>query len=95
MLFDQLTPDTSIYMIAGYVAFLLIAAVYLVSLLVRERNLRRDIETLESLKAEAQPPAPAPAVARAPAAARPKTTPAKGGKPKSRGQSHKKATQKR
>ncbi len=93
MLFDQLTPDTSIYMIAGYVAFLLIAVIYLASLLVRERNLRRDMETLESLKAEAQPPAPV--VASAPSVAKAKPSRAKTGKVKPQQPSRKKAARKR
>ena len=44
-------------MIAGYSLFLLITAIYLVSLFIRTRNLRRDLETLEALQAEAEAPA--------------------------------------
>ncbi len=44
------TPDTSGYMVAGYIVIFGIMLVYLVSLLVRNRNLRRDLETLEELE---------------------------------------------
>lgn len=70
MLFDQSTPDTSIYMIAGYTIFFLIAAIYLVSFYVRARNLRRDLETLESIESESKTHAPAAAPAPAPARAK-------------------------
>lgn len=93
MLLDQATPDTSIYMIAGYSAFALIALIYFVSLIVRARNLRRDMETLESLEAEAQ--TPAPAVTSVPAVAKAKSPQAKTGKAKPRQPSRKKATRKR
>ncbi len=75
MLFDQGTPDTSVYMIAGYVIFFVIAAIYLVSLFVRARNLRRDLETLQSMESEAQ--TPAPQVQSAPVSRKPKPAPAK------------------
>ena len=43
-------PDTSAYMIAGYVIFFVIAAIYLISLLVRWRNLNQDMTTLEAIE---------------------------------------------
>jgi hypothetical protein len=43
------TPDTSTYMIAGYIVSFLTLGVYVLSLYIRNRNLRRDAETLESL----------------------------------------------
>ena len=43
------TPDTSTYMIAGFVVSFLTLGLYVLSLYVRNRNLRRDVETLESL----------------------------------------------
>ncbi len=43
------TPDTSTYMIAGFVISFLTLGLYVLSLYVRNRNLRRDVETLESL----------------------------------------------
>ncbi len=90
MLFDQSTPDTSIYMIAGYSIFFLIAAIYLVSFYVRARNLRRDLETLESIESEAK--TPAPAVTPAPASARAKSSRPKNAKSK---QARKKTAKKR
>lgn len=78
MLFDASTPDTSAYMIAGYVLFFLITAIYLVSLFVRTRNLNRDLLTLETLQEEqkAETAAPQPAPSR-PKASRTKSSKAK------------------
>lgn len=45
-------PDTSAYMIAGYTVFFIVAAIYLVSLLVRWRNINQDMTTLESIEKE-------------------------------------------
>ena len=55
MLLLDAPPDTSAYMIAGYVVFFIIAAIYLVSLIVRSRNLHQDLTTLESLEKENKP----------------------------------------
>ncbi len=52
MFFQNSPPDTSAYMIAGYAIFFLILAIYLASLLVRARNLRQDVATLESMRLE-------------------------------------------
>jgi hypothetical protein len=72
MFFDQAAPDTSTYMVAGYVIFFIITVIYVVSLFIRERNLHRDLLTLETLrderKATLAPPTPrsrAPKPARA------------------------------
>ena len=43
------TPDTSAYMIGGYAVFFIVSAIYLVSLILRNRNLQRDLETLEEM----------------------------------------------
>jgi len=45
-------PDTSAYMIAGYTVFFLVAAIYLVSLLVRWHNINQDMTTLEAIEKE-------------------------------------------
>ena len=45
-------PDTSAYMVAGYTIFFLIATVYLISLVLRSRNLALDLATLEDIQAE-------------------------------------------
>ncbi len=74
MLLDQTTPDTSVYMIAGYVIFFLVTAIYLISLFVRTRNLHRDLETLETMESEVE--APMPEVAPAPAPRKANANPA-------------------
>ncbi len=38
------------YMIAGYAVFITMLVVYLVSLLVRWRNLKRDLNTLKEIQ---------------------------------------------
>ena len=49
MLFQETTPNTTGYMIAGYAVFFLVSAIYLFSLAIRNRNLRRDLESLEQM----------------------------------------------
>ncbi len=63
MFFDEMPPDTSVYMIAGYAVFFVIAVIYLVSLFVRSRNLSRDLDTLKTVQDET--PQAAPVVASA------------------------------
>jgi CcmD family protein len=51
MLFLQdAPPNTTSYMIAGYAVIFIVLALYLASLAIRQRNLRRDAETLEQLE---------------------------------------------
>ncbi len=45
-------PDTSGYMIAGYIFAFVVMGIYVFSLYLRSANLKRDAETLESLQAE-------------------------------------------
>ncbi len=45
-------PDTSGYLIAGYVFAFVVMGIYVFSLYLRNSNLKRDAETLESLQAE-------------------------------------------
>lgn len=54
MLLQEIPPDTSRYMIAGYSIFSLIMAIYLLSLWLRRRNLEQDLSTLETMRAETQ-----------------------------------------
>ena len=54
MFFDT-TPDTSGYMIAGYAVSFLVMGLYVLSLYIRNRNLRQDLEMLESLKSDSKP----------------------------------------
>ena len=42
-------PDTSGYMIAGFVIALLTMGLYVLSIYLRNKNLQRDLETLEEL----------------------------------------------
>lgn len=49
MLFQTTTPDTSLYMIAGYAIFFGVTIIYLFSLVTRWRNLLQDLVTLEEL----------------------------------------------
>jgi len=48
-LFLDPTPDTSGYMILGYAFIFLVIAVYLISLYIRQRSMKRDIALLEEL----------------------------------------------
>ena len=48
-IFQQATPDTTSYMIAGYAVIFSVLLLYLLSLFIRNRNLKRDLETLEEL----------------------------------------------
>lgn len=49
------TPvDTTNYMIAGYTVFFTVAAIYLLSLFMRWRNLKRDLSMLEEMQKEGQ-----------------------------------------
>ena len=49
-LLQEPTPDTSIYMIAGYAVIFSVMLIYLVSLYLRQRNLRQDLEMLDELE---------------------------------------------
>jgi hypothetical protein len=48
----EIIPDTSAYMIGGYAFAFSAMAIYLVSLIVRTRNLNQDLSMLESLENE-------------------------------------------
>ncbi len=45
-------PDTSGYMIAGYIITFLTMGLYVLSVYLRNKNLNQDLETLKSLEAE-------------------------------------------
>ncbi len=55
MFFQEVTPDTSSYMIAGFAITFLVLAAYVASLYLRERNLKQDIDTLAELQKTAAP----------------------------------------
>ncbi len=75
MLLQAAPPDTSTYMIAGYVVFVVIMAIYLVSLFARRHSLEQDLSTLESLQAESKLAAGTAPAARKPAAKAKSTRP--------------------
>ena len=76
MLFADVPPDTSAYMIAGYIIFFVVTAIYVASLFVRTNNLSRDLETLKDVQEEQEAPAPGPTKA-PPAAPKPRAPRAK------------------
>ena len=47
-------------MIAGYTIFFLVSAIYLLSMVIRRRNLEQDLKTLESIRMESKAAAPSP-----------------------------------
>jgi hypothetical protein len=57
MFFQEITPDTSGYMIAGYATTFIILAIYVTSLFLRQRNLKQDMDMLAELEKTAEKPA--------------------------------------
>jgi hypothetical protein len=49
MLFQDAPVDTSGYMIAGYIIAFTVMTLYVISLVTRWQNLRRDLTALEEL----------------------------------------------
>jgi NADH:ubiquinone oxidoreductase subunit 4 (subunit M) len=45
-----MTPETTNYMILGYVVFSVVMLIYLASLSMRQRSLKRDLDTLQELE---------------------------------------------
>jgi hypothetical protein len=50
MFLQDVTPDTSAYMIAGYVVAFLVMGLYLLSIYLRSRNLKQDMSMLEEME---------------------------------------------
>lgn len=50
MLFLETPPDTSGYMIAGYAIAFGVMLIYVLSLIIRFRNLKRDLSMLEEME---------------------------------------------
>ncbi len=50
MFFQEVTPDTSGYMIAGYASAFIILAIYVASIYLRQRNLNQDMEMLAEME---------------------------------------------
>ena len=55
MYFQEATPDTSGYMIAGYVIAFLLMGLYVASMYLRSRNLKQDMTMLEEMDKPAPP----------------------------------------
>lgn len=54
MLFLQQIPDTSAYMIGGYAVIFGTMLAYVISLIIRRRNLEQDIQVLNELEQSGQ-----------------------------------------
>jgi hypothetical protein len=52
MLLQQPTPDTLAYLLLGYAVLLGLPLLYVLSFIVRHRNLEKDISLIETLKDE-------------------------------------------
>lgn len=52
MLFLETPPDTSQYMVAGYAIAFGVMLIYVVSMFIRSRNLKRDLSMLEEMDKE-------------------------------------------
>lgn len=70
LLLQESTPDTTGYMIAGYVIAFLFMGLYVASMYLRTRNLKQDMSMLQ----EMEKPAPAAQRQTAPKPASPKAT---------------------
>lgn len=44
------TPETTNYMVLGYAVFSIVMSFYLISLYVRNRNLKQDLDLLDELE---------------------------------------------
>ena len=50
LLLQDATANTTSYMIAGFAIIFGVILIYLISLLVRQRNLQRDLEVLQDIQ---------------------------------------------
>ena len=55
MFFQDATPDTSGYMIAGFAIAFILMALYVASIYLRNRNLQQDMTLLEEMDKPAKP----------------------------------------
>ena len=49
------TPDTSEYMIAGFIVSFIVMGLYVASIYLRNRNLKQDLSMLEEMEKAEQP----------------------------------------
>jgi hypothetical protein len=61
MFFQETTPDTSGYMIAGYAVAFIVMAIYVASMYLRARSLKQDMTMLEEMDKSDQPARTSPA----------------------------------
>jgi hypothetical protein len=54
LLLQEGPANTTSYMIAGYSVIFGVMLIYLISLMVRQRNLEKDLEVLEEIQGEEQ-----------------------------------------
>jgi hypothetical protein len=54
MLLQETTANTDGYMIAGYAVAFIVMALYVASIYIRNRNLNRDLATLEEMEQMAE-----------------------------------------
>ncbi|RPJ27067.1 MAG: hypothetical protein EHM33_09325 [Chloroflexi bacterium] len=87
MFFQETTPDTSGYMIAGYAIAFIVMALYVASIYLRTRNLNQDMTMLEEMDKPAHPVQTSPPP-------QPRKSPAKSGANKSAKTVTKKSRQK-
>ena len=52
LLLQEGPADTTSYMIAGYAVIFGVMLLYLISLIVRQRNLQKDLEVLEEIQSD-------------------------------------------
>jgi len=52
LLLQEGPADTTSYMIAGYAVIFGVMLLYLISLMVRQRNLQKDLEVLEEIQSD-------------------------------------------
>ena len=58
MYFQEVTPDTSGYMIAGYVIAFVLMGLYVASMYLPNRSLKQDMTMREEMEKAAPPPVP-------------------------------------
>ncbi len=52
MLLQDITPDTTFYMLLAYAVFAILGGSYVISLIARRRNLQRQSETIARTQVE-------------------------------------------
>ncbi len=50
LLIESATPDTALFLLLGYAIIGGVGLIYVISLLIRQHNLKRDLEIIERLQ---------------------------------------------